>query len=126
MRQSFHTAKTQSVLRERTTAEWIARLEAAGVPCAPVLTRREAIRHPQVAANGILLESDHPQAGRLRQTRTPAQFSATPPTHRFGAPALGGHTREILAEAGYGSAEIESLIESGAAAEPRSAGEDAA
>ena len=117
---------TQEVLRERTTAEWIERLEAAGVPCAPVLTRRETIRHPQVAANGILLESDHPEAGRLRQARTPAQFSATPAEHRFGAPPLGGHTRDILAEAGYSATEIEALIESGAAAEPRSAGEDAA
>ncbi len=117
---------TQEVLRERTTAEWIARLDAAGVPCAPVLTRREAIRHPQVAANGILLESNHPQAGPLRQARTPAQFSATPTEHRFGAPPLGGHTREILAEAGYSAAEIEAMIESGAAAEPSRAGEDAA
>lgn len=117
---------TQEVLRERTTAEWIERLEAAGVPCAPVLTRREAIRHPQVAANGILLESDHPAAGRLRQARTPAEFSKTPAEHRFGAPALGGNTREILAEAGFSAVEIDALIESGAAAQPRSAGEDAA
>ncbi len=117
---------TQEVLRERTTAEWIERLEAAGVPCAPVLTRREAIRHPQVEANGILMESDHPVAGRLRQARHPAQFSATPSEYRFGAPALGGHTREILAEASYSAAEIEAMIESGTAAEPSRAGEDAA
>ncbi|MEQ8356209.1 MAG: CoA transferase [Kiloniellaceae bacterium] len=107
---------TQSVLRERSTAEWIERLDAAGVPCAPVLTRREVLRHPQVAANGIIVESDHPQAGRLRQARNPAIFSATPPEYRFGAPLLGGHTREILADAGYSAAEIDNLIEAGAAA----------
>ncbi|GAB4231313.1 MAG: CoA transferase [Kiloniellaceae bacterium] len=117
---------TQEVLRERTTADWLARLETAGVPCAPVLTRREAIRHPQVRANGIVVESDHPVAGRLRQARTPAQFSATPAEDRYGAPALGGHTREILAEAGYGAAEIEELIGNGAAAEAAEAGENAA
>jgi crotonobetainyl-CoA:carnitine CoA-transferase CaiB-like acyl-CoA transferase len=107
---------TQSVLRERTTAEWIERLEAHGVPCAPVLTRREAIRHPQIEANGILLESDHPQAGRLRQARTPAQFSATPSELRFTAPALGEHSREILVEAGFSPNEIDGMIESGAVA----------
>jgi crotonobetainyl-CoA:carnitine CoA-transferase CaiB-like acyl-CoA transferase len=105
---------TQSVLRERTTAEWIERLDAHGVPCAPVLTRRETIRHPQVAANGILMESEHPQAGRLRQARNPAQFSATPSELRFGAPALGEHSREILTEAGFSAEEIDDMIESGA------------
>jgi len=126
MRERFRTTKTQSVLRERSTAEWIDRLEAEGVPCAPVLTRREMIRHPQVEANGIIQESDHPQAGRLRQARSPARFSATPAEHRFGAPPLGAHTREILAEAGYAAAEIDRMIEAGAAVEAKTSEEDAA
>ena len=117
---------TQEALKERTTAEWIDRLEAQGVPCAPVLSRREAIRHPQVDANGIIVESDHPQAGRLRQARATASFSATPPDHRFGAPRLGGHTRQILAEAGYDQAEIEAMIAAGAAHEAPASDEDAA
>ena len=54
---------TQEALRGRTTAEWMERLEATDVPCAPVLTRREMIRHPQIAANGLLLETEH-AAGR--------------------------------------------------------------
>ncbi|NIA69965.1 CoA transferase [Pelagibius litoralis] len=119
-------ALTQEALRERTSAEWIERLEAEGVPCAPVLTRREAIRHPQAVANGIVMESDHPVAGRLRQARSPAVFSATPPDHRFGAPALGGHTREILSEAGYDDAAIDAMIENGSAAETKTRSEDAA
>lgn len=117
---------TQSALMERTTAEWIERLEAQGVPCAPVLTRREAIRHAQVEANGIIMENDHPQAGRLRQARHPATFSATPPGHRFGAPQLGAQTREILSEAGYDKAEIEAMIAGGAAHETPQSDEDAA
>lgn len=115
---------TQSVLRERTTAEWIERLEAAGVPCAPVLTRREAIRHPQVEANGIVVEHDHPQAGRLRQTRNPAVFSATPAAQRSGAPALGAHTRAVLAEAGFSAGEIDAMLAGGAALEGAAAAED--
>jgi crotonobetainyl-CoA:carnitine CoA-transferase CaiB-like acyl-CoA transferase len=107
---------TQQALRGRTSAEWIARLEAHDVPCAPVLTRHEMIRHPQVVENGIVVETDHPQAGRLRQSRTPARFSETPAEHRRGGPALGGNTREILAEAGYSATEIDTLIAAGAAA----------
>ncbi len=108
---------TQEALRERTTADWIARLDAHDVPCAPVLTRRETIRHPQVVANGIVVETEHPRAGRLRQARSPARFSATPAAHRRGGPGLGEHTREVLSEAGLSGAEIDRLVESGAAAE---------
>ena len=107
---------TQQALKGRTSAEWIVRLEAHDVPCAPVLTRREMIRHPQVVENGIIVETEHPQAGRLRQTRTPARFSGTPAEHRRGGPVLGGDTREVLAEAGYSATEIDTLIAAGAAA----------
>jgi len=66
------------------------------------------------------MESDHPDAGRLRQTRTPAEFLGTPPDHRYGAPRLGAHTGEVLREAGFSEAEIAALLESGAAvADPR-------
>lgn len=108
---------TQEALRDRTTAEWIERLDAVDVPCAPVLTRREAIRHPQVLANGILTENDHPEAGRLRQTRTPAEFLGTPACYRRGAPRMGAHTREVLQEAGFTSDEIAALLDNGGAVE---------
>jgi len=99
----------QSALTERTTDEWMERLEAAGVPCAPVLTRADMIHHPQIAASGIIVETDHPQAGRLRQARNAARFSVTTPEHRRGAPALGQDTTEILLEAGYTEDEIARL-----------------
>ena len=112
----------QSVLRDRTTDDWIARLESRDVPCAPVLTRREMIRHPQIDANGIIVEVDHPEAGRLRQTRAPARFSVTAPEYRRGAPVLGGHTREILSEHGFDRDEIAALEASGAAVQARAEG----
>jgi len=90
---------TQDVLKARTTEEWLERLEAAGVPCAPVLTREQVIAHPQVLASGILIESEHPTAGRLRQTRAAARFEA-PMLVRRGAPRLGEHSQEILRELG--------------------------
>ena len=102
-------AMTQEVLLTRTTAEWMARLEAADVPCAPAVTRGEVIEHPQVLASEILLESDHPVAGRLRQTRAAARYSATPPELRRGAPQLGEHGDEILRELGLSRDEIGNL-----------------
>jgi crotonobetainyl-CoA:carnitine CoA-transferase CaiB-like acyl-CoA transferase len=103
----------QSVLVERTTDEWMAVLEPAGVPCAPVLHRKDMIHHPQVRASGIVTENDHPVAGRLRQARNAARFSETEPEHRFGAPRLGEHTDEILREAGFSEAEIAGLRDQG-------------
>ena len=100
---------TQDVLQGRTTGEWLARLEAEGVPCAPVLTRDQVIAHPQVLASGILMESEHPVAGRLRQTRAAARFSQTPTMLRRGAPRLGEHTGEILRELGISDEDIRRL-----------------
>jgi crotonobetainyl-CoA:carnitine CoA-transferase CaiB-like acyl-CoA transferase len=106
---------TQLALRGRTNADWIERFDAFDVPCAPVLTRHEMIHHPQIVANGLVVETEHPQAGRVRQTRPPARFGATPTEHRMGGPLLGGHTTEVLAEAGLAAEEIRALLGSGAA-----------
>ena len=100
---------TQEKLRTDTSAHWLERLEAEDVPCAPVLTRGEAIGHPQVAANAIVIETEHHLAGGVRQARPAAQFSGTPVEIRRGGPALGEHTDEVLAEAGYSTQEIASL-----------------
>jgi len=116
---------TQEVLRERTAAEWLERLEAEDVPCAPVLMRREVVRHPQVLANEIVALTDHPQAGRLRQARPAARFSRTPAGIHSGGPLLGQHSAQILAELGYEPAAIESLRADGVIATPDKAREPA-
>ena len=108
---------TQEALRARPASEWLARLEAEDVPCAPVLTRTEMIGHPQIRANGIVVESDHPGAGRLRQTRPAARFSKTPTSIVRGGPGLGEHSAEILAEAGLTRDEIATLLGAGIAAD---------
>jgi crotonobetainyl-CoA:carnitine CoA-transferase CaiB-like acyl-CoA transferase len=106
---------TQSALTERTTADWLQRLEAAGVPCAPVLTRTELIEHPQILENDILIETVHPQAGRLRQTRPAARFEGTPTGNPRGAPELSADTDEILGELGLSPEEIAAMRQAGVA-----------
>ena len=101
---------TQEVLLTRSAEEWLDRLTAEGVPCAPVLTRTAMITDPQVQATGIVVETEHPIAGRLRQARPAARFSVTPATIRHGGASLGQHTDEILIELGYSPADIESLF----------------
>ena len=109
-------ALTQEALRTRTTAEWMGRLEAEDVPCAPVLTRDALVAHPQVAAGGTLVEYDHPAAGRLRQARPAARFEETPSAVRRGAPLLGEHTDALLGEAGFSAEGIAALRADGAVA----------
>ncbi len=114
---------TQEVLKTRTAAEWLTRLDAEDVPCAPVLRRRDVIDHPQLLANETVTETDHPIAGRLRQARPAARFSATPVEHRHGGSLLGQHSQEILRDAGFDEREIETLMADAviAQAEERSA-----
>ena len=104
---------TQEALLERTTEEWMAILEKLGVPCSPALTRNAVIDHPQIVASEILVETEHPAAGRLRQTRNAARFEGSPAIHRAGAPRLGQHCSEILSEIGLTESEIVDLHANG-------------
>ena len=99
------------VIEENTSRYWLDRLEAESVPCAPVLRRREVFKHPQVLANGLIEESEHPVAGPIRQTRPAARFSETPTEFRRHAPGVGEHTREVLQELGLTALELEELKE---------------
>ena len=90
----------QDAVKNFVRADLIELLDAENVPNAPVLTRTAMRMHPQVEANAIVVETPHPIAGLLRQSRHPSNFSKTPASIRRPAPQLGEHTEEVLAEFG--------------------------
>jgi crotonobetainyl-CoA:carnitine CoA-transferase CaiB-like acyl-CoA transferase len=77
---------------------WIAKLEAAGVPCGPIQTIDQVFSHPQVIDRGIWQNIPHPLGGTTPTTASPMRFSATPVEYRRAPPTLGQHTEEILKE----------------------------
>ena len=84
------------------------------MPCGPVLTRDRIHEHAQVRENAILVEDDHPVAGRMRQPRPAERLDATPSAISRPAPTLGQHSEEVLREAGFSAGEIASLRSAGA------------
>jgi crotonobetainyl-CoA:carnitine CoA-transferase CaiB-like acyl-CoA transferase len=103
-------------LKSRSSAEWIREFEAAGVPVGPVNKIGDMLADPQVAAREMVVEVDHPKAGRTKALGHPIKFSATPGKVERAAPLLGQHTREVLEELGYSSDEIGRLYSEGAIA----------
>ncbi|WP_299959520.1 CoA transferase [uncultured Roseobacter sp.] len=114
---------TQEALKDQTTDYWMVRLTEHDVPCARILTRAEMIEHPQVQANGIVIETDHPHSGRLRQARPPARFVGYSDFEPSPAQMLGQETRAVLSEAGFADAEITAMIACGAATDAQEPGE---
>jgi crotonobetainyl-CoA:carnitine CoA-transferase CaiB-like acyl-CoA transferase len=112
---------TQEALMERTAAEWLEILDRHDVPAAPALTRTQLIEHPQIVASETVIETQHPVAGRIRQARAAARFEGTPVPPPRGAPLLGEHTDELLAELGYDAEAIDQLRDSGAIGRDRRA-----
>ncbi len=105
--------------RKKITAEeilkWqsdaiLERLDAEGVPCAPLLNRMELMGHEQIVANQSIEKIDFPGFGEVRQARPAAQFDVTPSGISGPGPKLGEHSREILAELGYSQESIEAKI----------------
>ncbi|NMG48327.1 CoA transferase [Azoarcus communis] len=82
---------------DRSTADWIAALEAQAVPCGPINTLADVFADPQVQARGLKVTMPHPVAGEVPLVASPMRLSATPVDYRLPPPMLGEHTDEVLA-----------------------------
>jgi crotonobetainyl-CoA:carnitine CoA-transferase CaiB-like acyl-CoA transferase len=109
------TEVMNSRLRTRSKKEWIAALEAEGVPCGPINSIAEMAADAQTAAREMVVELEHAKAGRTRALGLAIKLSATPGKVSRASPLLGQHTREVLGEYGFTSVEIDGLVSSGAA-----------
>jgi len=102
------------LFKRRTAADWLERLERAGIPAGPVYTLDQMHADPQVIARDMVVTVDHPTAGAVRTLGLPVKFSETPGGVVRAAPRLGQHTRDILREHDFSDDEIAALARDGA------------
>ena len=108
--------KTENRLRTDTTDSWLEKLLAVGIWAGPVYSYQDLVDDPQIAHNGTFVEYEHPTEGHIKTPGFPYKFSATPPRIDRGAPLIGEHSKEVLAELGISAEQIAALFESGAVA----------
>jgi crotonobetainyl-CoA:carnitine CoA-transferase CaiB-like acyl-CoA transferase len=104
--------RIEAVTSHQPRAHWLSLFDANAIPCGPINDYAQVFADPQVRAREMVVETDHPTLGRIRALGSPIKMSGTPPNVRRRAPLLGEHTPEILKEAGFSEAEIETLFRS--------------
>jgi crotonobetainyl-CoA:carnitine CoA-transferase CaiB-like acyl-CoA transferase len=94
---------------------WLTLFEANDIPCGPINDYSQVFADPQVIAREMVVETEHPTLGRVKNLGSPIKMSAPLPDFPRRTPQLGEHTDEVLREAGFSSDEIATLRSSGAA-----------
>jgi crotonobetainyl-CoA:carnitine CoA-transferase CaiB-like acyl-CoA transferase len=98
----------ERILAEREPEHWVSLLERAGIPCGLVREFHEVMEHPQLAHNGLVAQIGSP-VGTIPTIGSPITIDGDRP--ELGpVPALGEHTREVLAGIGLGEAEIDKVV----------------
>jgi crotonobetainyl-CoA:carnitine CoA-transferase CaiB-like acyl-CoA transferase len=109
-------AAIEAALARRASVEWVEIINAAGIPCGPVLAIDEVFADPQVRHLELAQTVEHATDGPVTLLRLPINFSESACRVRAAAPVPGADTRAVLAEQGYGPDDVEALLESGVAA----------
>jgi formyl-CoA transferase len=104
----------EAVTVTRPRAHWLAECERLGIPAGPIYSVPEAHADPHAQAREMVVEQDHPEAGRVRSLGNPVKLSRSPARTRKAAPRLGEDTDAVLAEAGFSAAEIAAFRQRGA------------
>ena len=102
-------AELEKAMVNRSSAEWVAKLNEAGVPCGPIYNVKEMVEDPQVQHLGLATEVKHAALGTLKVQNLPVTLSRTPGAVRTAAPEAGEHSDEILGEIGYTATQIAEL-----------------
>ena len=107
------TGLLQSIFSGGRREEWLQRLQARDVPCAPLNTLGEVFDDPQVREYGFPIEVEHPRMGKMRLVGSGVELSRTPPGIKMPPPTLGEHTGEVLSALGYSQDAITKLKDLG-------------
>ncbi len=110
--QALH-GKAEAIFRQRSAAEWLRDLDAAGVPAGPVRFPEELVDDPQVLANGFQADLEHSLLGRMKMTGPMVQMTETPLEATASSPALGEHTDDLLRDLGYSADDVQGLRDAG-------------
>jgi crotonobetainyl-CoA:carnitine CoA-transferase CaiB-like acyl-CoA transferase len=111
-------ARVEGALAERTVAEWVDRMIAAGIAAGPIYEFDRVFEDAQVRYMGMVREVEQPGLGSVRMLGFPFAVGGARPPVRRPAPRLGQHTREVLAEVGLGADEIDRLVRTGVVSVP--------
>lgn len=101
------------IFKRRPARDWLERLEGAGVPAGPVLDIAGMQADAQALARGMVMQVPHSRVGPVKTLGHPVHYSATPTEITRGAPLLGEHTREVLAQLGYSPGEVDKFLAEG-------------